>query len=85
MAAVRSDSLEYFPENILIDILSYLSVQALVRNSRYDRHEAADRQSSAELSLCARVFMSGSARELSLVLNCLVKTRIHKHNRKSET
>ncbi|XP_073778507.1 uncharacterized protein isoform X2 [Danio rerio] len=37
MAAVRSDSLEYFPENILIDILSYLSVQALVRNSRVCR------------------------------------------------
>ncbi|XP_056328282.1 F-box/LRR-repeat protein 12-like [Danio aesculapii] len=37
MAAVRSDSLEYFPENILIDILSYLSVQELVRNSRVCR------------------------------------------------
>ncbi|KAI7807094.1 F-box/LRR-repeat protein 12-like [Triplophysa rosa] len=37
MAAVRCGSLECFPENILIDILSYLNVRELVRNSRVCR------------------------------------------------
>ncbi|KAK3519566.1 hypothetical protein QTP86_029666 [Hemibagrus guttatus] len=34
MAAVRTYTLDYFPENILIEILSYLPVQELVRNAR---------------------------------------------------
>ncbi|KAF4104582.1 hypothetical protein G5714_013913 [Onychostoma macrolepis] len=37
MAAVRCSTLEYFPENVLIDILSYLNVRELVRNSRVCR------------------------------------------------
>ncbi len=35
MAALICSTLEYFPENVLIDILSYLNVRELVRNSRY--------------------------------------------------
>ncbi|TSK87446.1 F-box/LRR-repeat protein 12 [Bagarius yarrelli] len=34
MAAVSTYTLDYFPENILIEILSYLTVQELVRNAR---------------------------------------------------
>ncbi|XP_048043969.1 F-box/LRR-repeat protein 12-like isoform X1 [Megalobrama amblycephala] len=37
MAAVRCCTLDFFPENILIDILSYLNVRELVRNSRVCR------------------------------------------------
>lgn len=33
---MRCYTLDYFPENILIDILSYLNVRELVRNSRYN-------------------------------------------------
>jgi len=36
MDAVRCYTLDFFPENILIDILSYLNVRELVRNSRYN-------------------------------------------------
>ncbi|XP_052010589.1 F-box/LRR-repeat protein 12-like [Xyrauchen texanus] len=38
MATVTCGTLEYFPENILIDILSYLNVRELVRMSRVCRH-----------------------------------------------
>ncbi|XP_027027640.1 F-box/LRR-repeat protein 12 [Tachysurus fulvidraco] len=34
MATVTTYTLDYFPENILIEILSYLTVQELVRNAR---------------------------------------------------
>ncbi|XP_067314236.1 F-box/LRR-repeat protein 12-like [Pseudorasbora parva] len=37
MAAERFCTLDYFPENILIDILSYLNVRELVRSSRVCR------------------------------------------------
>ncbi|XP_077053705.1 F-box/LRR-repeat protein 12 isoform X1 [Siphateles boraxobius] len=37
MDAVRCYTLDFFPENILIDILSYLNVRELVRNSRVCR------------------------------------------------
>ncbi|KAI2656660.1 F-box/LRR-repeat protein 12 [Labeo rohita] len=37
MAALGCSTLDYFPENVLIDILSYLNVRELVRNSRVCR------------------------------------------------
>ncbi|XP_043087279.1 F-box/LRR-repeat protein 12-like [Puntigrus tetrazona] len=37
MAALRCGTLEYLPENVLIDILSYLNAREVVRNSRVCR------------------------------------------------